>query len=196
MNKNTHGFTIVELLIVIVVIAILAAISIVAYNGIQNRANDTIVRSDLTNIAKQVELWHAERDAYPRGGGRQDASGGATYGSGTSMAAGFSLRPSKNAYRVPPGPGSYGLNLVYCEGPSLVDGSPSFRVSAISKSGNGLSYSKGGGHEEFGAVGAGYTTILTDAGYRGCEGLGWPRSWGYGFYQSSSIPGGWQSWTN
>ena len=37
------GFTIVELLIVIVVIAILAAISLVAYTGVQNSANDAAV---------------------------------------------------------------------------------------------------------------------------------------------------------
>lgn len=37
-KKDKSGFTIVELLIVVVVIAILAAITIVAYNGIQNRA--------------------------------------------------------------------------------------------------------------------------------------------------------------
>ena len=38
--SKKSGFTIVELLIVVVVIAILAAISIVAYAGIQNRANE------------------------------------------------------------------------------------------------------------------------------------------------------------
>lgn len=38
MKRNMSGFTIVELLIVIVVVAILAAISIVAYNGIQVRS--------------------------------------------------------------------------------------------------------------------------------------------------------------
>jgi prepilin-type N-terminal cleavage/methylation domain-containing protein len=51
-----RGFTIVELLIVIVVIGILAAITIVAYNGIQNRAVETAVLSDLNTFQKQIEL--------------------------------------------------------------------------------------------------------------------------------------------
>lgn len=67
MNKSRSGFTIVELLIVIVVIAILAAIGIVAYTGIQNRANDSAVQADLRGIANQLELYNAEWDAYPIG---------------------------------------------------------------------------------------------------------------------------------
>ena len=49
---NKAGFTIVELLMVIVVIAILAAITIVAYNGIQTRAKDSAIVSDLQSLAK------------------------------------------------------------------------------------------------------------------------------------------------
>lgn len=53
--KNNRGFTIVELLIVIVVIGILAAIVIVAYNGIQNKAYDTTAKNDLAVFKKKVE---------------------------------------------------------------------------------------------------------------------------------------------
>lgn len=63
--RNKDGFTIVELLIVIVVIAILATISIVAYNGIQNRAHDTAVKSDLSNFAKIIEIQKTYSGTYP-----------------------------------------------------------------------------------------------------------------------------------
>ena len=50
------GFTIVELLIVIVVIAILAAISVVAYNGIQERARNAKINQDLASLQKAIIL--------------------------------------------------------------------------------------------------------------------------------------------
>ena len=65
-NKKTNtGFTIVELLIVIVVIGILAAITIVAYNGIQNRAKTTSGQQLASNIAKKMEAYNAINSAYP-----------------------------------------------------------------------------------------------------------------------------------
>lgn len=63
--KTHKAFTIVELLIVAVVIAILAAITIVAYNGITASAKDSALKSDLATTAKKVGLLRAEQGSYP-----------------------------------------------------------------------------------------------------------------------------------
>ena len=65
MRIVQKGFTIVELLIVIVVIGILAAITIVAYNGIQGRAHDTTVQSDLRNLYNKSLAFYATEGYYP-----------------------------------------------------------------------------------------------------------------------------------
>ena len=61
MKKDGNGFTIVELLIVI---AVLAAISIAAYTNFQSRAHASVVQSDLTNAMKKLKL-HRVTEAYP-----------------------------------------------------------------------------------------------------------------------------------
>ena len=64
--KQQKGFTIVELLIVIVIIAILAAITIVAYNGIQQRARDAQRASSVSQIKKAVEMYKIDNGSYPQ----------------------------------------------------------------------------------------------------------------------------------
>lgn len=61
------GFTIVELLIVVVVIAILAAITIVSYNGITERARVSVVDSGLVSVKKKIEAYRVLNgtDQYP-----------------------------------------------------------------------------------------------------------------------------------
>ena len=58
--KNNTGFTLVELLIVIVIIAILAAVSVVAYNGIHDRALDPSDAKNIAEIQKSLELYKAK----------------------------------------------------------------------------------------------------------------------------------------
>jgi len=65
MKNQSSGFTIVELLIVVVVIAILAAITIVSYNGITERARFASMRSDLASINKAIQMYHADNGTYP-----------------------------------------------------------------------------------------------------------------------------------
>lgn len=65
MKKSRSGFTIVEILVVIVIIAILAAIVIVSYNGIQARNRDAQRKTDIANIIKALELYYADNGEYP-----------------------------------------------------------------------------------------------------------------------------------
>ena len=64
-NQKQIGFTIVELLIVIVVIAILAAITVVSYNGIQTRANNTMAVREVAQWTKIFETYKAQEGSYP-----------------------------------------------------------------------------------------------------------------------------------
>lgn len=63
--RRNAGFTIVELLIVIVVIGILAAIVVVAYNGVQSRAKLARVYSDMESVNKQILAYYALNNEYP-----------------------------------------------------------------------------------------------------------------------------------
>lgn len=65
MRKTISGFTIVELLIVIVVVAILAAISIVAYNGIQDRAEASKTVTAVKAYKEALTMYRLDHGEYP-----------------------------------------------------------------------------------------------------------------------------------
>ena len=65
MKTENHGFTIVELLVVIVVIGILAAITIVSYTGISSKAVAASLQSDLDNNSRLLKMYYVDYGAYP-----------------------------------------------------------------------------------------------------------------------------------
>lgn len=67
-QKRQTGFTIVELLIVIVVIGILAAITIVSFNGVQERTRNTKTISAVKDYMKLYATYAVDNDVYPGGG--------------------------------------------------------------------------------------------------------------------------------
>ena len=117
-TKN-QGFTIVELLIVIVVIAILASISIVSYTGVQNRANDAAVQTDLRNFISNIELVKLD-----------SSTGSYPYTPTASM----NFKFTKSAY----GMGSDGKTVKYCS-----NGLDSYVLYVRSKSGNFFTATQG-----------------------------------------------------
>ena len=65
LKRKETGFTIVELLIVIVVIGILAALVITTFNGIQKKGRDTERQTDIKALHGQVEAYFAQNGNYP-----------------------------------------------------------------------------------------------------------------------------------
>lgn len=72
--RKQQGFTIVELLIVIVVIGILAALVITTFTGIQQKARNTERTTDIKAIHGQVEAYYAQNGKYPTLGNLNDTA--------------------------------------------------------------------------------------------------------------------------
>ena len=117
-----RGFTIVELLIVIVVIAILAAISVVAYNGIQQRARDSERISELKSIAKAIEMFNIYNGRYPEESTPDSANGEVGEGAGLDAL----LSPYLSS--IPKDPTADSTHYYYYDGAHACGGKPTSAI--------------------------------------------------------------------
>lgn len=65
-HPKNAGFTIVELIVIIAVIGILAAITIVSYNAVQENSADATVRTDLNDFASKANRYKSENGGNGR----------------------------------------------------------------------------------------------------------------------------------
>jgi len=166
VQAKQTGFTIVELLIVIVVIGILAAITIVAYNGVQNRAYDTAVQNDLNSFANRLELTKVDSisGSYP-----------------VSFTTQTGFKMSKDAYDTSANNVFYCLNTV----------TDQYALGFTSKSGNSFSYTISNGLQSSATRLRGVETcnLVGISTWRGAGSVGI-----YGYDQLGGT--GWSNWVN
>lgn len=110
------GFSIVELIVIVVVIAILASIVVVSYNGIQNNAYDSAVQSNLEDAASQLEAYRTQSSNIDQ-----------EFPNTTTQLEGMQIKASKDSYDT-----SLAVNFAYCINSTRQE----FTLAAASKSGN------------------------------------------------------------
>lgn len=165
------GFTIVELLIVIIIIGILAALVVTMVAGMQNRAYDASVQNDLGLMRKKIEA----KFLLDTGTYRSDM-----------LNSGVFLRINKAAYATEP---DTTYNFVYCNSPPDYD---RYWVYARSKSGKVFTFSDTTGITEYGGTwypGEGQDDLCRDMGAPA------PGTSNYrGYAAEDTIGGPWRLW--
>jgi prepilin-type N-terminal cleavage/methylation domain-containing protein len=171
------GFTIIELLIVVVIIGIIAAIIVVGYGVVQNNARDTALKSDLNKFSDAINLQALDDQFIPDGGMSDTMVGDA------EVFNGIDVNPNENAYD------STVSNLYYCAG--AINGLREFALLAKSPSGNIFYYFSNRGVQQ-------KTGLVLPVNFDGnavCSSLGFvtPYTWSVGF-TANEDDYGWREW--
>ena len=187
-HSRQSGFTIVELLIVIVVIGILAAIVIVAYNGIQNRANDAAVESDIRKIGLALQNYATIYGSLPTSEATLKTMLESSEVKGKITRSSYDTTQAANAG----GNDFQSRNLLIC----VSGGSTAalkYGVGALSKSGAVYFYTSSSGLVKDTTPWVGQQGIqCPKLGITVNDPSGYARTFGFG---SDSTPAGWQAWT-
>ncbi len=65
LHKEEKGFTLVELMVVIIILAVLTGIAVPSYMALRNRARIQATRSEMQNIATAIAIFEADTGSFP-----------------------------------------------------------------------------------------------------------------------------------
>ena len=66
-RRNTHGWTLIELTIVIALMTILSTIALVGYRTATTRTREAVLKEDLFRMRDAIDQFHADQGIYPPG---------------------------------------------------------------------------------------------------------------------------------
>lgn len=141
-KKSVYGFTLVELLVVVTIIAILATIGLTIYTSAQKQARDAKRRGDIDALAKAMEQNYNKINGTGNYSGMCQTGSGATYDCSKWFVGGLPEDPLKDT--VPPSKGTRRYRFCRAsewpspctynnDGSGIVSGNPSYSDSALNE---------------------------------------------------------------
>lgn len=97
MRKNDKGFTLIELMIVIAIIGILAAIAIPQFSAYRTRSYNSAAQADGRNLATAQEAYYVDESTYT---GTEGNLSGASYGYMQSANVTFAVEGNSTSYTI------------------------------------------------------------------------------------------------
>ena len=65
MKRSARGFTLIEVLVVMVIITILAGISVAMYGNGVTQAHEATLKTDLKEMREAIDAYHADKNKWP-----------------------------------------------------------------------------------------------------------------------------------